>query len=93
MTVPTSILPPPHRLSGLTADEETPLWQIKVYLTKTDDSVTETVLDITEPLKAGNLKIIKGALDDEGAVRPYDSTVGVSVTLDWNKGGTYDPEL
>jgi len=75
------------------ADEETPLWQIKVYLTKTDDSVTETVLDITEPLKAGNLKIIKGALDDEGAVRPYDSTVGVSVTLDWNKGGTYDPEL
>lgn len=75
------------------ADEETPLWQIKVYLTKTDDSVTETVLDITEPLKAGDLKIIKGALDDEGAVRPYDSTVGVSVTLDWNKGGTYDPEL
>ena len=69
------------------------LWQLKVYLTKMDDSVTETVLDITEPLKAGNLKIIKGALDDEGAVRPYDSTVGVSVTLDWNKGGTYDPEL
>jgi hypothetical protein len=58
-----------------------------------DDSVTETVLDITEPLKAGDLKIIKGSLDDEGAVRPYDSTVGVSVTLDWNKGGTYDPEL
>lgn len=75
------------------ADSETPLWQFKVYLTRMDDSVTETVLDITEPLKAGNLKIIKGALDDEGAVRPYDSTVGVSVTLDWNKGGTYDPEL
>ena len=75
------------------AGEKPSLWQIKVYLTKSDDSVTETVLDITEPLKAGDLKIIKGSLDDEGAVRPYDSTVGVSVTLDWNKGGTYDPEL
>jgi hypothetical protein len=73
--------------------EKPTLWQIKVYLTKTDDSVTETVLDITEPLKAGDLKIIKGSLDDEGAVRPYDSTVGVSVTLDWNDGGTYNPDL
>jgi hypothetical protein len=73
--------------------EKPTLWQIKVYLTKTDDTVTETVLDITEPLKAGDLKIIKGSLDDEGAVRPYDSTVGVSVTLDWNDGGTYNPDL
>ena len=73
--------------------EKPTLWQIKVYLTKSDDSVTETVLDITEPLKAGDLKIIKGSLDDEGAVRPYDSTVGVSVTLDWNDGGTYNPDL
>ena len=69
------------------------LWQIKVYLTKADGKVTETVLDIDEPLKAGDLKIIKGELDDDGAVRPYDSTVGVSVTLDWNDGGTYNPEL
>lgn len=73
--------------------EKPTLWQIKVYLTKTDDTVTETVLDITEPLKAGDLKIIKGSLDDEGAVRPYDSSVGVSVTLDWNDGGTYNPDL
>jgi hypothetical protein len=64
-----------------------------VYLTKTDDSVTETVLDITEPLKAGDLKIIKGSLDDDGAVQPYDSSVGVSVTLDWNKGGEYETPL
>ena len=69
------------------------LWQIKVYLTKADGKVTETVLDIQEPLKAGDLKVIKGELDDDGAVRPYDSTVGVSVTLDWNDGGTYNPEL
>ena len=69
------------------------IWQLKVYLTNLDGSVTETVLDIDEPLKAGDLKVIKGSVDDEGAIRPYDSTVGVSVTLDWNHGGTYDPEL
>lgn len=69
------------------------IWQLKVYLTNSDGTVTETVLDIDEPLKAGELKIIKGSVDDEGAIRPYDSTVGVSVTLDWNSGGSYNPEL
>jgi hypothetical protein len=71
----------------------TTLWQFKVYLTKSDGTVTETVLNIEEPLKAGDLRIIKGELDDDGAVRPYNSTVGVSVTLDWNNGGQYDPIL
>ena len=71
----------------------TSLWQFKVYLTKTDGSITETILDIDEPLKAGDLKIIKGELDDEGAVRPYNSTVGVSVTLNWNNAGNYDTPL
>ena len=69
------------------------LWQFKVYLTKPDGKVTETVLDISEPLKAGDLKIIKGELDDDGAVRPYNSAVGVSVTLDWNNAGEYDTPL
>ena len=71
------------------AKESTSLWQLKVYLTKPDGSITETVLDIDEPLKAGNLKIIKCGLDADGAVRPYNSTVGVSVTLDWNNAGEY----
>ena len=75
------------------ADAATSLWQFKVYLTRTDGKVTETILDIEEPLKAGNLRIIKGSLESEGAVRPYDSTVGVSVTLNWNEGGTYNPDL
>lgn len=75
------------------APSEATLWQFKVYLTKADGTVTETVLSIDEPLKAGDLKIIKGDFDDDGAVRPYDSTVGVSVTLDWNSGGEYHEEL
>jgi hypothetical protein len=79
--------------AGTRAEKGAPLWQFKVYLTKKDGSVTETVLDIEEPLKAGDLKVIKGEFDKDGAVRPYDSKVGVSVTLDWNNGGSYDPEL
>lgn len=76
-----------------TEEEKETLWQLKVYLTKTDGTITETVLDIKEPLKAGDLKIIKGELDDQGAVRPYDSTVGISITLDWHEGSIYDPDL
>jgi hypothetical protein len=75
------------------AQGDASLWQFKVYLTKTDGTITETILDIDEPLKAGDLKIIKGELDDEGAVRPYNSTVGVSVTLNWNDAGNYDTPL
>jgi hypothetical protein len=75
------------------AETNSSLWQFKVYLTKQDGTITETVLDIEEPLKAGDLKIIKGSLDDDGAVRPYDSTVGVSVTLNWNEGGNHDVPL
>lgn len=69
------------------------LWHFKVYVTKTDNTITETVLDITEPLLAGELKIIKGSLDSDCAVRPYDTSVGCSVSLNWNSGGSYDPEL
>jgi hypothetical protein len=75
------------------ADEKTSLWHFKVYLTKPDGSITETILNIDEPLKAGDLKIIKGELDDDGAVRPYNSSVGVSVTLNWNNAGDYDTPL
>lgn len=82
---------PSHNPDEVGADE--PLWQLRVYVTMPDGNITETIIDVKEQLKAGELKIIKGELDDEGAVRPYDSTVGVSVTLDWNEGGTYDPEL
>ena len=77
-------------------DEENPdksLWQFKAYVTRDDGSVTETIIDVREPLQAGEFKIIKCKLDDDCAVRPHDSTVGVSVTLDWNSAGEYNPEL
>ena len=82
---------PSHNPDEVEADQ--PLWQLKVYVTMPDGSITETVIDVKEQLKAGELKIIKGELDDDGAVRPTNSTVGVSVTLDWNSGGEYDELL
>ena len=75
------------------AATNTTLWQFKIYLTKPDGTVTETVLNIEEPLQAGELKVIKGELDSDGAVRPYNSNVGVSVTLNWNSGGNYETPL
>jgi hypothetical protein len=75
------------------ASTNSSLWQYKIYLTKTDGTITETVLDIYEPLKAGDLKVIKGELDSDGSVRPYNSSVGVSVTLNWNSGGNYETTL
>ena len=75
------------------AAQGSPLWRFEVYLTKTDDTITKTVINIDEPLKAGELKIIKGDIDSDGAIRPYNSRLGVSVTLDWASGGTYNPEL
>jgi hypothetical protein len=82
---------PSHNPDEVGADE--PLWQLRVYVTMPDGSITETKIDIKEQLKAGELKIIKGELDDEGAVRPTDSTVGISVTLDWNDAGHHDIDL
>ena len=68
------------------------LWQFEVYVWK-DGKITKTVLSINKPLRAGQLTIIKGWITGEGAVQTSDQTVGVSVTLDWNEGGIYNPEL
>ena len=68
------------------------LWQFEVYVWK-DGKITKTVLSINKPLRAGQLTIIKGWITGEGAVQTSDQTVGVSVTLDWNKGGEYEWEM
>ena len=68
-------------------------WQFKVYVTLDDDTVTETLLSVREPLRAGQLKIIKAFMGDNGDVRTNDQMVGVSVTLNWNDGGHHDIDL
>jgi len=62
------------------------LWQYRIYVTLDDGSVTESVLDMTKPLRPGQLKVVKvHFVDDQGVVASDDNTVGVSVTLDWGK--------
>ena len=69
------------------------LWQYKVYITLPNGKITETILNVNAPLRAGQLKIIKGKVDDMGVVRPTDASVGVSIRLDWNPGMSFDPQL
>ena len=68
-------------------------WQFRVYITLEDDTITETILSVREPQRAGQFRIIKGYLGDSGDVKTNNPTVGVSVTLDWNDGGTHDVDL
>ena len=62
------------------------LWQISIYTTISDGTVTKTVLGINEPLPAGHIKVIEAKAQENGQVAPGDPTVGVSVTMDWESG-------
>lgn len=69
------------------------LWEFRIYLPQSDGSITETTLGIREPLRAGQLKIVRVRVGDNGAVETDAPEVGISVTLDWKPGGVYHPEL
>ena len=68
------------------------LWEFRVYVPQPGGSVTETILRIREPLRAGQLKIIKVRMRGNGAVDPESpEEVGTSVTLDWKPGSELNP--
>lgn len=69
------------------------LWEFHIFLRQDDGTTTRTVLGIKEPLRAGQFKIVKVRIGENGQVEPESPTVGVSVTLDWKPGGTYNPDL
>lgn len=69
------------------------LWEFQIFLPQPDGTITKTVLGIREPLRAGQLKIVKVRIADDGRVVPYSPEVSVSVTLDWKPGGVYNPEF
>ena len=68
-------------------------WQFKIYVTLDDDSVTESILSVNEPQRAGQFRIITAYMGDDGDIRTNDTTVGVSVTLNWNDGGHHHVDL
>lgn len=69
------------------------LWEFRIYLPQPDGSITETILGIKEPLRAGQLKIVRVRVGDNGAVETDAPEVGVSVTLDWKPGNIYTPNI
>lgn len=84
------IIPDDNTVSEM-ADE--PLWQYIVYTTMPDGTVTETVLGVKIPIRAGQLKIIKCTVTDDGAVHPQAPWVGMSVTLKWNERPGWEVEI
>ncbi len=77
----------------VTVDADSPIWQIKVYATLPDNTITETILGVTKALHAGELKVIRVKAKKNGSVVPSDHTVAVNVTLDWSPGQEYNVEL
>jgi hypothetical protein len=70
-----------------------PLWEWRLYVRTADGTVTESLLKVLTPLRAGQLKILKAKVFDTGIVTVDDPTVGVSVTLDWHQGSSHEIEL
>jgi len=66
--------------------DENGLWEFRVYVPQPDGTITETILRVKEPLRAGQLRIIKCWLGDHGEVKTLNPEVGTSVTLDWKDG-------
>ena len=84
----------------LAEEGEEALWQFRVYVpvydpngTRAGVKITENILNIKESQRPGELEIIKVYMGDNGVIVPTTSEVGVSVTLDWQPGGTFHPEL
>ena len=80
--------------SGDTPDADGVYWRLKVYVRLPDNTITENIISVSEQLKAGQLKIIKTQMQDNGVIVPVRTTnVGVSVELDWKPGSEYEPWL
>ena len=62
------------------------IWYYDCYVTMATGSITRTTLGIRHPLRAGQLKILIGWIDDNGVIRLKDDEVSVSTNLDWQEG-------
>lgn len=77
----------------ISPDAPNALWQFRVYATLSDGKVTESVLGVKKPLRAGQLKIIHARVYKNSALEPDEPEVAVSITLDWKEAGNYPVPL
>lgn len=74
-------------------DAEDALWQLHIYATLPNGSVTKTVFGIKQPLRPGQVKVIRATVYDDGSSHTHVPYVGASVTLDWNTGNSHEIEM
>ena len=70
--------------TGSTDDER--IWRKYVYVTLPDGSITRTVINVREPLQAGQIFIIYAYMRPDGSVYSPNVEVSTSVTLKWKDG-------
>ena len=75
------------------AAEEKGIWYFKAYVRLANGKTTESVLAVKKPLRAGQLRIIKAVVKQDGSLASTSQDVGVSVKLDWKPGGNHDIEI
>ena len=76
-------------------DAQDALWEFRVYATLPDGKVTESVLGVRKPLRAGQFKILHANVYENGGLEPDpdEPEVAVSITLDWKEAGHYETPL
>ena len=77
----------------VTSGTDYSLWQYRVYAMLADRTVTETVLGVRKALQPGQFKIVKVKVKPDGSAQPEDTSVGVSITLNWEAGMKIDYEF
>ena len=77
---------PSRMLETKAEGEKDTYWEFRVYSYLPDDTITETKLLVTRPLYPAQLEILKAKVYGNGALEPEDSSVAVSVSIDWNPG-------
>ena len=67
-------------------DIEGRIWRKYVYVTMPDGSVTRTVVNATEPLKAGQATIVYAYMKSNGGIVSPNVDVTTSIQLNWKDG-------
>ena len=78
---------PGTRADGQTgADEEERIWRKYIYVTLPNGDVTRTIVNVRQPLEAGQVMIIYAYMRPDGSIYSPNVEVSTSVSLKWKEG-------
>lgn len=84
---------PENRATSVTDDAAESLWKMELYVRTPDGKTVKNTLYVKDPLRAGEIQVIKVNLNDKGEAVAENPEVGISVELDWNSGNDFDVEM